>query len=109
MIYISEQDWKKIPTDYKSVWSSDEIHGTRNNGKKTWMKSEKGSSVLLIEGTGFKIVDVINDHYLVECDDCNGEGTIIFDDSEGYTYSERFEKCEKCSGEGQVEVFYENN
>ena len=55
-ILITKKDWAKIPKNYKSVWSSDNIHGTSHNGKKTWMKGENGMTVLLIENSGFKII-----------------------------------------------------
>ena len=57
---ITESEWAKIPKDYKSIWSSDDMRGTNFNGRKTIMVSGEGGSTLLIEGESFEIIDDLN-------------------------------------------------
>lgn len=56
MVTISEKDYNAKHKDFRGVWSSDEIHGTNYNGKRTMLANENGSTVLLIEGVNFEII-----------------------------------------------------
>jgi hypothetical protein len=58
MYTITAEQYENKPKEYKSVYGSDEIHGTNFNGKKTLLIWEPGSgTTLLIEGQSFKIVE----------------------------------------------------
>lgn len=57
MLEITKEEYEKIHNDYKGKWSSDYLHGTRWNGRKTMMHNDNGATSLLIEGIGFKIID----------------------------------------------------
>jgi len=108
MRYISKEDWNKIPKDYKSVWNSDEIRGTKHNGKNTWMVGENGMMVLLIEGSGFKIVEPDNDNIIeVECNECGGSGSVAFEDDSYLSPSYNYHRCEECCGDGTIETYYD--
>ena len=69
MKIITKSEWKKIPKDYKDVWTSDDIRGTNFNGRKTMMVAGEGGSTLLIEGESFEIIDDLN------CEFCGTEMT----------------------------------
>tara|TARA_R110002126_G_scaffold93089_2_gene220735 strand:+ start:9941 stop:10279 length:339 start_codon:yes stop_codon:yes gene_type:complete len=110
MRYISIEDWNEIPKDYKSVWSNDEMRGTKHNGKRTWMIGQNGMSVLLIEGTGFTIVDPDEDgNFEIECDECDGTGAIEHDVScyTDITPTTEFRECETCNGSQTNQTFYD--
>lgn len=55
LITITETQYNAKHQDFRGIWSSDDIHGTNYNGKRTMMHYDKGTC-LLIEGVGFKIV-----------------------------------------------------
>lgn len=57
MVQITEEEYEKLPSDYKSVWTSDDIHGTNYNGKRTKLHwDNEHGTVLLIEGVSFEII-----------------------------------------------------
>jgi hypothetical protein len=57
MITITEKQYKEKPNCYKSIYSSDIIHGTNLNGRRTLLHWEQGEgTVLLIEGESFIII-----------------------------------------------------
>lgn len=54
---ITEGEYSEVYKDYKGIYSSDDIHGTNFDGRRTlltWIEGE--GTVLLIEGSGLKIV-----------------------------------------------------
>lgn len=55
MYTITQNQFNALHSDYKGVWSSDNIHGTNHNGKRTILHYDNGTC-LLIEGDHFKIV-----------------------------------------------------
>ena len=55
MFTITEKKYNEKHQDYKGVYSSDEIHGTNHNGKRTLLAWDNGTC-LLIEGESLKIV-----------------------------------------------------
>lgn len=58
MYTITAEQYESKPKEYKSVYSSDEIHGTNFNGKRTLLIWEHGNgTTLLIEDQSFKIVE----------------------------------------------------
>lgn len=54
---ITEDDYNAIHTDYRGVYSSDEIHGTNYNGRRTMLDYNDGETTLLIEGEHFEIIE----------------------------------------------------
>jgi len=57
MYKITETEYKNTPNDYKGVYSSDEIHGTNFNGKRTLMRWIEGEGTcLLIEDNSLEII-----------------------------------------------------
>jgi hypothetical protein len=52
---ITEKQYNDKGKDCKGIWTSDEIHGTNCNGKRTLMTWLNGTC-LLIEGKSLKIV-----------------------------------------------------
>ena len=57
MYTITELKYSEKHKDYKSVYSSDFMHGTNFDGKRTLLHWENGSGTcLLIEGQSFLIV-----------------------------------------------------
>jgi hypothetical protein len=51
MITISEKEYNQKPNDYKSIYSSDSVHGTNLDGRRTLLHWEEGlGTCLLIEG-----------------------------------------------------------
>jgi hypothetical protein len=55
---ITKQEYDKLHEDYKGIYSSDDIHGTKLNGKRTLVKwLENIGTVLLIEGESFEFVE----------------------------------------------------
>ena len=58
MYTMTLKQYNDTHSDYKSVWSSDSVHGTNFNGLRTIIKWEPNAGTcLLIEGQSFKIVD----------------------------------------------------
>ena len=55
MYTITEEQYNAKHQDFKGVWSSDHIHNTNYNGKRTMLHYDKGTC-LIIEDTHFKIV-----------------------------------------------------
>lgn len=54
---ILESDYLKKPDSYKGIYSSDNVHGTKLNGKRTLLYWDReGGTCLLIEGLSLKIV-----------------------------------------------------
>lgn len=52
---VTEQQYANTHRDFKGVYSSDNIHGTNHNGKRTLLTSVNGATVLLIEGESLEI------------------------------------------------------
>jgi len=42
----------------------------------------------------------------VDCYQCNGTGKEVFEDNSYDSPAERYERCQKCSGTGEIENFY---
>ena len=58
MLKITKKDFDKIPNDYKSIYSSDYLHGTNYDGKRTFIKWIEGiGTCLLIESIDFEIIE----------------------------------------------------
>jgi hypothetical protein len=55
MIKITKAEYYKKHKDQRGVWSSDNIQGTKHNGKRTMLHYDNGTC-LLIEGIGFEII-----------------------------------------------------
>ena len=57
MITITEKEYNQKSNDYKSIYSSDIIHGTNLNGRRTLLHWEEGvGTCLLIEGESLIII-----------------------------------------------------
>jgi hypothetical protein len=56
MYTITEQEYNAKHKDYKGVWSSDNIHGTNHDGKRTMLHYGEGGTCLIIESVHFTIV-----------------------------------------------------
>lgn len=56
MYTITLQKYNALHGDFRGVWSSDNIHGTNHDGKRTMLHYDNGTC-LLIEGEHFTIVD----------------------------------------------------
>ncbi len=57
MVTITEKQYNEKPEDYKGVYSSDEIHGTNLNGRRTLLYwEEKKGTCLLVEGESLTII-----------------------------------------------------
>jgi len=58
MYTITKEEYANTHNDFKGVYSSDDIHGTKLNGRKTILKFIEGKGTcLLTEGVSFIIVD----------------------------------------------------
>jgi hypothetical protein len=56
MYTITLEQYNAKHQDFRSVWSSDHIHNTNYNGKRTMMIWDNGTC-LIIEDVHFKIVE----------------------------------------------------
>lgn len=63
MLTLTESEYRKIPADYRSVWTTErtdwdgwDIIRDRYMGKRTLMTNDKGGTCLLVEGSGLNIV-----------------------------------------------------
>jgi len=115
MTILDQKEYAKIHEDYKGIYSSDEIHGTKFNGKKTWLRwIENVGTVLLIEDQDFKLVDLDEDGcYDVECGECDGEGSYDVMDCKDFSNEccggcTKNVECENCKGSGSVKKDYES-
>ena len=110
MKYITKKDYANLHNDYKDVYSFDDIHGTKWNGKKTFMIGINGVSTLLIEDVSFEFVklDQYNQHE-IECEECDGTGATEHDVSIYIDISPQTEmrECEECNGCSTKNVDYE--
>lgn len=56
-IEITKSAYDKLHEDYRGIYTSDDIHGTKLNGKRTMFKwLEDIGTVLLVEGESFEFI-----------------------------------------------------
>jgi hypothetical protein len=64
---ITKEEYYSQHPDFRGVYSSDHIHNTNYNGRRTMLDNDNGATVLLIEGEHFKIsekMNIKNNYYL---------------------------------------------